>query len=58
MLNYRFFVESSNTFENTLFSSFAAPTVATVAAAMKKACNIVQYFNKSNKATKKLKDQQ
>jgi len=32
--------------------------VPTVAAAMKKARDIVQYFNKSTQATKKLKDQQ
>ncbi len=58
MLYYLFFVVSSNTFRNTLYSIFAAPTVSTVAAAMKKAHDIVQYFNKSNQATKKLKDQQ
>ena len=43
---------------NTLYLSFAAPTVPTVAAAMKKACGIVQYFNKLTQATKKLEDQQ
>jgi hypothetical protein len=57
VLNYRFFVVSSHTF-GTLYSSFAAPTVPTVTAAMKKARDIVQYFNKSTQATKKLKDQQ
>ncbi len=45
-------------FENTLYLSFPAPTVPTVAAAMKKARDIVQYFNKLTQATKKLKDQQ
>ena len=35
-----------------------APNVPTVAAAMKKARDIVQYFNKSTEATKKLKDMQ
>ena len=45
-------------FGNTLYLSFAAPTIPTVAAAMKKVRDIVQYFNKSTQATKKLKDQQ
>jgi hypothetical protein len=35
-----------------------APKVPTVTTAMKKARDIVQYFNKSTQATKKLKDQQ
>jgi hypothetical protein len=35
-----------------------APNVPTVAEAMKKARAIVQYFNKSTQATKKLKDMQ
>ncbi len=45
-------------FGNTLYLSFPAPTVPTVAVAMKKARDIVQYFNKLTQATKKLKDQQ
>jgi hypothetical protein len=45
-------------FENTLYSSFSAPTVPTVAAAMKKAPDIIQYFDKLTQATKKLKNQQ
>ncbi len=36
----------------------AAPNVPEVARAMKNARAIVQYFNKSTQATKKLKDQQ
>jgi hypothetical protein len=58
VLNYHVFVVSSNTLRNTLYSSFTASTVPTVAAAMKKACDIVQYFIKSTQATKNLKDQQ
>jgi hypothetical protein len=58
VLNYHFFFVSSNTFGNTLYSSFAAPTVLTVAVAMKKSRDIVQYFNKSTQATKKLKGHQ
>ena len=45
-------------FGNTLYLSFAASTVPTVAAAMKKARDIVQHFNKLTQVTKKLKDQQ
>jgi hypothetical protein len=53
-----FVVYSLISFGNTLYSSFAAPGVPTVAAAMKKVRDIVQYFNKLTQATKKLKDQQ
>ena len=45
-------------FGNTLHSPFAAPNIPTVAAAMKKVRDIVQYFNKLTQASKKLKDQQ
>jgi hypothetical protein len=38
--------------------SNADQDVPVVAKAMKKACDIVQYFNKSTQAPKKLKDQQ
>ena len=51
-------VYSLISFGNTLYLSFAAPGVPTVAVAMKKVRDIVQYFNKSTQATKKLKDQQ
>ena len=53
-----FVVYNLISFGNTLYLSFAAPTIPTVAAAMKKVRDIVQYFNKSTQATKKLKDQQ
>ncbi len=53
-----FVVYSLISFGNTLYLSFAAPAVPTVAVAMKKVRDIVQYFNKSTQATKKLKDQQ
>ena len=50
---------SSNIISETLcICPSQAPNVPTVAAAMKKARDIVQYFNKSTQATKKLKDQQ
>jgi hypothetical protein len=37
---------------------FVAPNVPEVTAATKKARDVVQYFNKSTQATKKMKDQQ
>jgi hypothetical protein len=50
---------SSNIISETLCICHSqAPNVQTVAVAKKKARDIVQYFNKSTQATKKLKDQQ
>ena len=53
-----FDVSSNIILETLCICHSQAPNVPTVAAAMKKARDIVQYFNKSTQATKKLKDMQ
>jgi hypothetical protein len=53
-----FDVSSTIILETLCICHSQAPNVPTVAAAMKKARDIVQYFNKLTQVTKKLKDQQ